>query len=134
MRPSPRWRASTSAARLRGRLIVSAGLGGMGSAQPVAISRMLGGVSLVAEVDAEKAVRRHATGTVDHVAWSVDEALDAALAARAAGEPTAIAVVANAADLLEGLLERDVTPDVVTDLTAAHDLRAGYVPAGIEPR
>jgi urocanate hydratase len=116
---------------LRGRLTVSAGLGGMGSAQPVAISRMLGGVTLVAEVDAEKAVRRHEAGTVDHITWSVDEALDAALAAREAGEPTAIAVVANAADLLEGLLEREVTPDVVTDLTAAHDLRAGYVPAGM---
>jgi urocanate hydratase len=116
---------------LRGRLTVSAGLGGMGSAQPVAISRMLGGVSLIAEVDADKAVRRHDAGAVDHVASTVDEALDAALAAREAGEPTAIAVVANAADLLEGLLERDVTPDVVTDLTAAHDLRAGYVPAGM---
>jgi urocanate hydratase len=116
---------------LRGRLTVSGGLGGMGSAQPIAISRMLGGVSLVAEVDADKAVRRREAGTVDHVAWSVDDALDAALAAREAGQPTAIAVVANAADLLEGLLERDVTPDVVTDLTAAHDLRAGYVPAGM---
>jgi urocanate hydratase len=116
---------------LRGRLIVSAGLGGMGSAQPVAISRMLHGVSLVAEVDPEKAVRRHGAGTVDQVAWSVDEALDLALDARAAAEPTAIAVVANAADLLEGLLERDVVPDVVTDLTAAHDLRAGYVPTGM---
>jgi urocanate hydratase len=116
---------------LRGRLTVSAGLGGMGAAQPVAISRMLGGVSLVAEVDAEKAQRRRESGTVDHVAQTVDEALDAALAARQGAEPAAIAVVANAADLLEGLLERDVTPDVVTDLTAAHDLRAGYVPAGM---
>jgi urocanate hydratase len=103
----------------------------MGSAQPVAISRMLGGVSVVAEVDADKAVLRRDAGTVDHVAWSVDEALDVALNARTAGEPAAIAVVANAADLLEGLLERDVIPDVVTDLTAAHDLRAGYVPAGM---
>jgi urocanate hydratase len=116
---------------LRGRLIVSAGLGGMGSAQPVAISRMLGGVSLIAEVDPDKAARRLDTGAVDVVAQTIDEALDLALAARAAAEPMAIAVVANAADLLEGLLEREVTPDVVTDLTAAHDLRAGYVPAGM---
>jgi urocanate hydratase len=116
---------------LRGRLIVSAGLGGMGSAQPVAISRMLGGVSLIAEVDPDKAARRLDTGAVDVVAQTIDEALDLALAARAAAEPMAIAIVANAADLLEGLLEREVTPDVVTDLTAAHDLRAGYVPAGM---
>src|SRR6185312_10663494 len=73
-------------ATLRGRLVVSAGLGGMGSAQPVAISRMLGGVSLVAEVDTEKAVRRHRSGTVDVVAQTVDEALDAALTARESGE------------------------------------------------
>jgi urocanate hydratase len=116
---------------LRGRLIVSAGLGGMGSAQPIAITHMLDGVSVVAEVDPEKAARRRDAGTVDVVAHTVDEALDAALAARDGDEPRAIAVVANAADLLEGLLEREVTPDVVTDLTAAHDLRAGYVPAGM---
>jgi urocanate hydratase len=116
---------------LRGRLIVSAGLGGMGSAQPIAITRMLHGVSLVAEIDPDKAARRLDAGTVDVLAHTVDEALDAALAARDADEPRAIAVVANAADLLEGLLERDVTPDVVTDLTAAHDLRAGYAPAGM---
>jgi urocanate hydratase len=119
------------AGSLRGRLVVSAGLGGMGSAQPVAITRMLGGVSVIAEADSEKAALRHGAGTVDLVAWTVDEALDAALAAREAGEARAIAVVANAAELLEGLLEREVTPDVVTDLTAAHDLRAGYVPAGM---
>ena len=116
---------------LRGRLIVSAGLGGMGSAQPIAITRMLHGVSVVAEVDGDKALRRQSAGTVDQVVGSVDEALDAALGARDADEPRAIAVVANAADLLEGLLEREVTPDVVTDLTAAHDLRAGYAPAGM---
>jgi urocanate hydratase len=119
------------AGSLRGRLVVSAGLGGMGSAQPIAITRMLGGVSLIAEVDADKAALRHGAGTVDLVAQTVDEALDAALAARESGEARAIAVVANAAELLEGLLEREVIPDVVTDLTAAHDLRAGYVPAGM---
>jgi urocanate hydratase len=116
---------------LHGRLVVSAGLGGMGSAQPIAITRMLGGVSVIAEVDGDKAARRRDAGTVDVVAHTVDEALDAALAARETSEARAIAVVANAADLLEGLLEREVTPDVVTDLTAAHDLRAGYIPAGM---
>jgi urocanate hydratase len=118
---------------LTGRLVVSAGLGGMGSAQPVAISRMLGGTSLIAEVDGEKARRRLAAGVVDVVCEEIDEALDASLAARAAGRALAVALVANAAELLEGLLARGITPDVVTDLTAAHDLRAGYVPAGVSP-
>jgi urocanate hydratase len=116
---------------LRGRLVVSAGLGGMGSAQPVAITRMLGGTSLIAEVDADKAHRRAEAGAVDVVCTEIDEALDLALAAATGSEPRAVAVVANAADLMEGLAAREVTPDVVTDLTAAHDLRSGYLPSGI---
>jgi urocanate hydratase len=116
---------------LSGRLIVSAGLGGMGAAQPTAITRMLGGVSLIAEVDAGKAERRGETGIVDLVCPDVDAALDAALAARAQGQPLAVAVIGNGAELLEALLERDLTPDVVTDLTSAHDLRHGYMPAGM---
>jgi urocanate hydratase len=120
-------------ATLRGRLIVSAGLGGMGAAQPVAITRMLGGVSVIAEVDADKAHRRREAGIVDLVCADIDEALDAALAARSAGEAIAVTVTVNAAELLEGLLARDVVPDVVTDLTSAHDLRSGYLPAGVGP-
>jgi urocanate hydratase len=116
---------------LRGRLVVSGGLGGMGAAQPVAITRMLRGVSLIAEPDAEKARRRGKAGVVDLVTEDLDEALDAALAARADGQARAVALIANAADLLDGLLERGVIPDVVTDLTSAHDLRNGYLPAGI---
>jgi urocanate hydratase len=118
---------------LAGRLIVSAGLGGMGAAQPVAITRMLGGVSLVAEADAAKARRRLEAGTVDLMTADLDEALDAALEARAGGRPLAIALAANAADTLEGLLARGIVPDVVTDLTAAHDLRSGYLPSGLDP-
>ena len=116
---------------LRGRLVVSAGLGGMGAAQPVAITRMLGGVSVIAEVDGDKARRRRDAGAVDLVTVEIDEALDAALAARAAGDALAVAVEVNAAELLEGLLARGLVPDVVTDLTAAHDLRNGYLPAGV---
>jgi urocanate hydratase len=119
---------------LAGRLVVSAGLGGMGCAQPVAITRMLGGGSLIAEVDAGKAQQRLREGTVDLVTAEIDEALDAALPARDGRRPLAIALVANAAELLEGLLVRGITPDVVTDLTAAHDLRSGYRPAGIDVR
>lgn len=116
---------------LRGRLVVSAGLGGMGAAQPIAITRMLGGVSLIAEVDGAKARARLDAGVVDLVSVDIDEALDAALTARSSRQPRAVAVIANAAELLEGLLERGVVPDVVTDLTAAHDLRSGYVPDGM---
>jgi urocanate hydratase len=116
---------------LRGRLVVSGGLGGMGSAQPVAITRMLNGVSLIAEPDGEKARRRGAAGVVDLVCEDLDEALDAALTARAAGEARAVALIGNAADLLDGLIDRDVVPDIVTDLTSAHDLRNGYLPAGL---
>jgi urocanate hydratase len=113
---------------LRGRLVVTAGLGGMGAAQPVAITRMLEGVSLVAEVDAAKARARLDAGLVDLVCGEIDEALDAALGSR---EPVAVAVTVNAAELTEALLARNITPDVVTDLTAAHDLRHGYLPADL---
>ena len=116
---------------LRGRLLVTGGLGGMGSAQPIAITRMLGGVTLVAEADGAKARSRLSAGTVDVVCDEINEALDAALRARAGTQPLAIAFAGNAVELLEGLLERDVTPDVVTDLTAAHDLRSGYLPVGM---
>lgn len=116
---------------LAGRLVVSAGLGGMGSAQPLAITRMLRGVCLIAEVDAGKAQRRLAAGGVDIATDDLDEALDAVLAARTDDRALAVALVINAADLLESLLDRGVIPDVVTDLTAAHDLRSGYLPTGI---
>jgi urocanate hydratase len=120
---------------LRGRLTVSAGLGGMGAAQPIAITRMLGGVSLIAEVDAEKARQRLEAGTVDVVTADIDGALDAALGALGGHDseahPLAVAVTVNAAELLEALLGRGVTPDVVTDLTSAHDLRHGYMPVGV---
>ena len=120
---------------LHGRLVVSAGLGGMGSAQPTAITRMLGGVSLIAEADAGKARQRLTEGAVDAVADDLDEALDVALAARDDGRAggAAIAYAGNAVALLEGLVARGVVPDVVTDLTAAHDLRSGYLPIGMGP-
>jgi urocanate hydratase len=116
---------------LSGRLVVSAGLGGMGAAQPVAITRMLGGMSLIAEVDGDKLRRRRDDGVLDLVTDGVDEALAAVADARAASRPAAIGYSGNAVELVEGLLAREVIPDVVTDLTAAHDLRSGYVPAGL---
>jgi urocanate hydratase len=116
---------------LAGRLVVSAGLGGMGSAQPVAITRMLGGLSLIAEADPGKAARRAGAGVVDTVTADVDEAVNVLADARASGQPLAVAYAGNAAELLEGLLARELIPDVVTDLTAAHDLRSGYLPSGM---
>jgi urocanate hydratase len=115
---------------LRGRLVVSAGLGGMGSAQPLAVSAMLGGVLLCAEVDADKLERRRRDGFVDVATADLDGACSWAQAAASERRPLSIGVAVNAVDLLEHLVERGVTPDVVTDLTAAHDLRYGYVPAG----
>jgi urocanate hydratase len=114
---------------LGGRLVVSAGLGGMGSAQPLAVT-ILGGTLLCAEVDAEKLERRRRDGFVERVTDDLVEAIGWAQEAAAERRPLSVGVAANAVELLETLLERGVAPDVVTDLTAAHDLRYGYVPVG----
>lgn len=118
------------AGSLAGRLVVSAGLGGMGSAQPLAVSAMLGGVLVCAEVDADKLERRRREGLVDRATADVDEALSWARAAASERRALSVGVAVNAVDLLEQLVRSEVTPDVVTDLTAAHDLRYGYVPVG----
>jgi urocanate hydratase len=116
---------------LAGRLVVSAGLGGMGAAQPVAITRMLGGTSLIAEADADKITRRLDEGVLDMASPDLDEVFSVALEGRAASRPVAVGYAGNAADLVEGLVRRGIVPDVATDLTAAHDLRSGYLPAGM---
>ncbi len=115
---------------LSGRLVVSAGLGGMGSAQPLAVT-ILGGTLLCAEVDADKLERRRRDGFVERTTDDVDEALAWARQAAAEHTPVSVGIPINAVELLEGLLERSAVPDVVTDLTAAHDLRYGYVPVGV---
>jgi urocanate hydratase len=115
---------------LSGRLVISAGLGGMGSAQPTAVAAMLGGVLLCAEVDADKLERRRRDGLVDRATGDAEEGLAWARGAASKGRPLSVGVAANAVELLEQLVANQVTPDVVTDLTAAHDLRYGYVPAG----
>lgn len=118
---------------LQGRLVVTAGLGGMGGAQPLAVT-MNGGVALVAEVDAERIKRRLDTGYLDEEANSMAQAFERAMEYRVKKEPRSITVLANAVDLLEYLAGKDVTPDVVTDQTSAHDLLNGYVPVGIDDR
>jgi urocanate hydratase len=115
---------------LAGRLVLTAGLGGMGGAQPLAVT-MNGGVALVAEVDRQRARRRLDTRYLDELATGLDDALARAAAATAAGRALSIGLVANAVDLLEAMVARGRTPDVVTDQTSAHDLVNGYVPTGM---
>ena len=115
---------------LAGRLTVTAGLGGMGGAQPLAVT-MNEGVCLVAEVEAHRIARRLETRYLDEIAPDIATALDRSLAARQAGEAVSIGVEANAVDLLAALVERDIVPDVLTDQTSAHDALGGYVPHGM---
>jgi urocanate hydratase len=115
---------------LKGRLVVSGGLGGMGGAQPLAAT-FNGGTCLIAEVDPQRIEKRLRTRYLDRSTHRMEEAIDWALKARAAGEAVSIGVIANAADLLAELIRRNITPDVLTDQTSAHDPLNGYVPNGI---
>src|SRR5688500_5982887 len=115
---------------LRGKLVVTAGLGGMGGAQPLAAT-MNEGTCLVAEIDPSRIQRRLDKRYLDERAPSLDAAITRALAARDAGEAVSIGVVANAVELLETLIARGIVPDVLTDQTSAHDELTGYVPAGM---
>ncbi len=115
---------------LDGKLVATAGLGGMGGAQPLAVT-MNGGVALIAEVDPSRIQRRVETGYLDEAAPTIDAAVESARAAAAAGTPRSIGVPANAVDLYEYLAAHGPRPDVVTDQTSAHDLLNGYVPAGV---
>src|SRR6059036_3975664 len=115
---------------LAGRLVVSAGLGGMGGAQPLAIT-MNEGIALIVEVDPAHAERRKAQGFLDEIAPSLDDALTRIVRHRKDATARSIGVVANAADVLPELVRRGVAVDVVTDQTSAHDPLDGYVPAGV---
>jgi len=114
---------------LEGRLVVTGGCGGMGGAQPLAVT-MNQGVCLVADVDREKLVRRRHTRYLDEVAESIDLAIQRARDAVVSGEAVSIGVAANVVDLLARLLELGVTPDALTDQTSAHDVLS-YVPTGL---
>ena len=115
---------------LAGKLAVTAGLGGMGGAQPLAVT-MNGGTALVAEVDPSRIEKRIATRYLDRRVDGIDRAIDEALAARDSRQAVSFGVVANAVDLLERLIARGVLPDVLTDQTSAHDELNGYVPHGL---
>jgi urocanate hydratase len=114
---------------LAGKLVVTAGCGGMGGAQPLAVT-MNGGVCLVADVDHTRLERRVATRYLDEIAANVDAAIDRAQQQAAASGAVSIGVVANAVELLERLLARNVTPHALTDQTSAHDVQS-YVPVGL---
>jgi urocanate hydratase len=115
---------------LRGTLTVTAGLGGMGGAQPLAVT-MNEGVALVVEVDRARIARRLAARYLDETASSLDEAVARAADYRRRGVARSIGLEANAADVIPALVERGVTPDVLTDQTSAHDALHGYVPNGL---
>jgi urocanate hydratase len=115
---------------LAGRLVVTAGLGGMGGAQPLAVT-MLDGAALCVEVDRTRIERRLETGYLDERAADLDDALERLQAATADGRPLSIGLLANAADVLPELVRRGVHIDVVTDQTSAHDPLNGYLPAGL---
>ena len=115
---------------LKGRLVVTAGLGGMGGAQPLAAT-MNEATCLVAEVDPSRIMRRLDTKYLDEKAPNLDAAIARALELRDKGEGISIGVQANAVELLEALIERGIVPDVLTDQTSAHDELTGYVPTGI---
>jgi urocanate hydratase len=115
---------------LRGRVVLTAGLGGMGGAQPLAVT-MNDGVCLAIEVDPDRARRRLEIGYVDRMTESMDEALAWARDAAGRGQPLSIALVGNAAELEPELVRRGEPFDAVTDQTSAHDALNGYVPAGV---
>ncbi|MDR7592632.1 MAG: urocanate hydratase, partial [Armatimonadota bacterium] len=115
---------------LRGRAVLTAGLGGMGGAQPLAIT-MNEGVALVVEVDPARIHRRRQAGWVDRATDDLDEALRWVEEARRTGHPLSVALLGNAADVHPELLRRDAAFDVVTDQTSAHDPLGGYIPSGV---
>jgi urocanate hydratase len=117
---------------LQGRLVLSAGLGGMGGAQPLAVT-MNEGVGIFVEIDLERIDRRLALRYVDRATASLDEALRWAEEAKRKGEALSVALHGNAAEAHPEIARRGVRPDVVTDQTSAHDMLNGYIPAGLSP-
>ena len=117
---------------LAGRFVLTAGLGGMGGAQPLA-ARMAGATTLVVEVDPARIEKRLRAGYLEYAASSLDDALEHVERWRAEKRAASVALCANAAAVYPELVARGITPDVVTDQTSAHDLVYGYVPIGFAP-
>src|SRR5215813_12146709 len=115
---------------LKGRLVVTGGMGGMGGAQPLAAT-MNGAAFLGIDVDPERIKKRLKTGYIDVMVNSMDEALRILKNAVRKGEATSVGLVGNCADLIPELAKRGVVPDLLTDQTSAHDPIGGYVPNGM---
>ncbi len=115
---------------LTGKFVLTAGLGGMGGAQPLAAT-FNGAACLVVEVDPHRIKRRLETAYLDEMETDLDKALEKVLKAKKEGKPLSVGLLGNAADVFPELLKRGIIPDVVTDQTSAHDELNGYVPAGI---
>jgi urocanate hydratase len=115
---------------LAGRMVLTAGLGGMGGAQPLA-GTMAGAATLCVEVDPARIEKRMANGFLQARTESLDEALAMVLRAKEARQADSVGLLGNAAEVFPAILARGVVPDVVTDQTSAHDLVYGYIPVGI---
>lgn len=116
---------------LKGTINVTAGLGGMGGAQPLAIT-MNEGICLAAEVEEWRIRKRLETRYLDFMARDIDQGIDMALAAKERGDAISIGVLCNAVELLERMLERNIVPETLTDQTSAHDPLIGYYPVGLD--
>jgi urocanate hydratase len=117
---------------LEGRFVLTAGLGGMGGAQPLAAT-MNGAAFLAVEVNSTRIERRLQTGYLDRMATDLDEALALVMDAKAKRQPLSVGLLGNAAAVLPELVKRGITPDVLTDQTSAHDTLNGYVPVARSP-
>ncbi len=115
---------------LKGTLTVTAGLGGMGGAQPLAVT-MNEGVCLAADVEQWRIDKRIQTRYLDVASSNIDEAIDMAVKAKQDKKALSIGVLCNVVDLLDRLIERNITPDILTDQTSAHDALVGYLPQGV---
>ncbi|MBO2532576.1 MAG: urocanate hydratase [Thermoactinomycetaceae bacterium] len=115
---------------LKHTLTVTAGLGGMGGAQPLAVT-LNEGVIIAVEVDRSRIQRRLQTRYLDRMAESLDEAVRLAMEAKEAGKPLSIGLLGNAAEILPEMVSRGIIPDIVTDQTSAHDPLNGYIPRGM---
>ena len=118
---------------LKGTLSVTAGLGGMGGAQPLAIT-MNEGVCLAAEVEEWRIRKRLETRYIDEIELDIDAAIDRALEYKREGKALSIGVVCNAVELLQRLIDRNIIPDTLTDQTSAHDPLIGYFPEGLNAK
>lgn len=115
---------------LKGKFLLTAGLGGMGGAQPLAAT-MNGAAFLGIDVDKNRIQKRIDTGYIDEITDNLDEALDMVMKAKENGEALSVGLIGNAGEVLPEIIKKGITPDVLTDQTSAHDVLNGYVPSGM---